>query len=218
MAAIEAVLNTVELLEGIILQIPPELIPRLQFVSRHWKKVIKSPIRIHHYYQSRVRAPTHWSATCSTDGIPVYGSSTNIEPHPALSWNSKVTVHPTQPKMIEFVFDRADFHAQDIIEFQENFATTPPCQYMEVCHLRSKHGASLYVKERIKIADLLKRGHEEGKIVDQQLVELLGGVPGVDISGPIGFTLRISLMQELTQAEREKQLQAKGDLWAEFGW
>ena len=128
MATTKAVLSIVELLEAIILEMPPEPIPSLQLVSRHWKQVIESSSRIHYHYQSRVRTPKHWSTTLSMEGIPVYQSSANIEVHPVLRHYSRVASYSKKSKIIEFVFNREDFHDQGIISFRQEFATTPPCQ------------------------------------------------------------------------------------------
>jgi hypothetical protein len=124
MAATAAVLNTVELLEDIILQLPSPQIPPLQLVSKHWKEVLESSTAIQQHYHNYVLVPIRWEGTFSN--LPVYEKSSKIKPHPALrKFSEQKSVSP-DTVMTTFDIDRKDLHSEAVMNARAEFTTIPP--------------------------------------------------------------------------------------------
>lgn len=79
MSATTATLDTYELLEKIIAQLPPEDITKAQHVSKTWQKLIQGSKKIKeaHLLKPKSRALGCWE-------IPVYSNETQLRLHPAL--------------------------------------------------------------------------------------------------------------------------------------
>lgn len=74
MAAVNAVFNTVELLEAIILCAPAPPLSRLELVSSHWKAIIRSSPRIQQFYRSRILSPEGYHLK-----VPIYAKHSNLD-------------------------------------------------------------------------------------------------------------------------------------------
>jgi hypothetical protein len=80
MTAVQATLETWELLEIIITYVPANEIRSLKSVSKYWNQLIKSshPIR-----RARCAKPVRWS---SKEDVPTYGPDFKVELHPQINY------------------------------------------------------------------------------------------------------------------------------------
>lgn len=82
MAAMEAVLNTTELLEAILLQLPGQELLHMQLVCDHWRKVMHASVALCEHCRNRVLIPAHQGG--SSQRIPTYEDAPEIAMSPVL--------------------------------------------------------------------------------------------------------------------------------------
>ncbi|KAK3719558.1 hypothetical protein LTR37_004416 [Vermiconidia calcicola] len=156
MTACQAALGTYELLEKIIVNVPPQKIQNAKTVSKAWCTVIKDsknisragvlrPIKHKSKYAEYVQARSFY-------GNPVYGNEVKINLHPGLWTNAKMgggnfsakcSLHP------------GTWH--ETAKRAEDFATMPPCCAIGVCAgFKESVRCIVYVKDGVRLRDLLE--------------------------------------------------------------
>lgn len=168
MAAQQAVFDTYELLENIILQLPGHHVPRLQLISKTWKDFINSSSAIRRHYNNGSLVPVRWSGWDAN--IPVYDESPNIKLHPlfrrslvrpALGPSVTITELGPHDVMKSTRIRSEDLKSQQMISAKQEFLTKPSCQYLHVFIWdNTDYGEARYVKEGFKISDLLDLAKE----------------------------------------------------------
>jgi hypothetical protein len=165
MAAQQAVFDTYELLENIILRLPGHQITRPQLVSKTWKEFINSSSAIRRHYNNGSLLPARWSG--SDANIPVYDESPNIKFHPILRRFAHVRKTPPHDVKKCITMDKRNLNSQPVIEAKDDFLTKPPCQHLHIFKLDATEGGKArHVKGGFKIGDLFKLG----KVEDDKLI------------------------------------------------
>ena len=148
MAATQAVFDTLELLENIITFVPPKKIQTLERVSKYWRQLINTSPRIR---RLRCLKPAFYA----TDGQPIYYPGPCITIHPSLGYR----FDRTSREAIHRKFDICERSAKRLSRLRGDYATFPRCQAMLIkldMHFTDlQQDCVLYVKEEIKIGDLL---------------------------------------------------------------
>jgi hypothetical protein len=156
MAAVQVLIHTVELLELIVLQLPPHQMPHLRLVSTYWRNVVEQSTAIRRHYRNRPLIPTSWDGLPSSNTMPIYESNANIKPHPAFQPTIDVGCDDSR-KIIRLTFSYAEL--QELNKARTEFATKPPCQYIAL------GWGSTSIPERVMFVEL---GVTVGDLIEQR--------------------------------------------------
>lgn len=141
MAARDSVLNTVELLENILLQLPPERIARVQLVSKQWQEVISSSPQLYEHVHIRVISPIRFEGPGKPGKqIPVYEKPSELEHelNPAICDHVSICVD-TESRIAEFSINISEIDAdsEQIVEAMNLPLTFPIIQSVQICAINS---------------------------------------------------------------------------------
>ena len=201
MAAAEAVFNTVELFEALMLQLPGQYMRSLRLVSKHWKEIIEASANIKSHYRNRVLAPQRWDG--SDSNLPVCEKSSNIKPHPALRRLFKQEDMPSFTFMKTFEIDRKDLHSEGVVHARAEFVTIPACKqlYIHKTH-PSGPGEFLDIEAGITISDLLDMGNRRDEVARQAGIRL--GEQDLHLWCPYSYSLL--LKEEMTELQIQNRI------------
>ena len=162
MAATQAVLNTTELLENIILHQPPTAITSMNVVSKRWNILIKTSKRIH---RAHILRPTQQEAIYD---IPMYEKCSDLQVKPRFGkpdHNLRVKPRFGEPDHIpcrtymELCLRITYGELTDCRSRECQFVTSPPCQAIAVQLIDFPNHICeecfVYAKEGVRIRNLL---------------------------------------------------------------
>jgi hypothetical protein len=175
MAATAAVLSTYELLESILLHLPPFSIARATRVSRTWHTLITRSNPIH---DALVLAPVQKHSPSLSDPqhlgqIPVYASPyapryNKLIPYPSGHAHQSHGGHDYMGHYLNFGLEIAE-HDWRLAKVWDEFATVPPCQAIALRILREQHYAVVYVRDGVRVRHLREACDGMVKCVGQYL-------------------------------------------------
>lgn len=164
MAACQAVLGTYELLEKIIVNVPPQTIQKAKTVSKAWHTLIKESKAIGRAavlgplkHQSKYADYAQAFGLC---GVPVYGKEMKINLHPNLCPYPKAVV--ASPKSVEgelsAKFDLRSRVWDGVAKRAGDFATKPPCCAIGIfaAGFEGTVRCIVYVRDGVRLRDLLE--------------------------------------------------------------
>ena len=173
MAATNAVLETYELLEAIILHLSPFDVARAMRVSKTWYSLIQRSSRIHdrrilapiekHEHRSRNRRHIDSRADLPVDTsqIPIYASSEStagFRYNPNIPWPSgqarqSYEGHEYMGHYINFGPEIAEYDWR-LNKVWDELATFPPCQAVALRILREDHYCVVYCRDGVRVKHL----------------------------------------------------------------
>lgn len=150
MAAAQAVAETYELLEMIIIYIPADRIKSLRRVLKNFKAFIGASIRIR---RARTMAPSRrTNAKWLPPKAPIYASEDNIKMHHKMARKFGQLLDNRSRINIYFI-DRK--RASILDKLRNDYATHPRCQELVMYNVFTKGHCTVYRESGIKIGDLL---------------------------------------------------------------
>lgn len=156
----KAVFDTVELLEGIILQVPAADMMRLQLVSKHWKAIIEASSQIHMEYRSRLLHPVRFDGPGDPDArMPVYSKSSSIHGNPVIHHCTNRRFN--QENNISFMVidvNMIDSRSEAIVKAKKETITCPPVQSIQLqisSPVLETFSSVVTVEDGIRIGDLV---------------------------------------------------------------
>ena len=155
MTAAQTLINTVELLELILLQLPPHELSHLRLVSEYWRTVVEKSSSIRRHYRTRLLVPTSWDGLPSSKTMPAYEPNANIKPHAAFQTTIDVGNYDSR-KLIRLTFSLDQLG--ELNDARTEFATTPPCQYIALgWGSTSIPERVLFVESGVTVGDLIEQ-------------------------------------------------------------
>lgn len=152
-AACRAVFGTYELLENIIVLVPPHHIPKLRHVSKAWNKIVTSSS---HVRKARCLPPTAWTVWTIERVLQHFPEAST----PVYEPTSAIRLHPMfdkyERRLTTVGFSDSFFHRMQ--QSSSDYATVPRCQMIHIC-LQLDHEYSqctAYAKDGVQIRDLLQ--------------------------------------------------------------
>jgi hypothetical protein len=173
MAAANAVLRTYELLEAIMLHLPPFDMARAMRVSRTWNSLIESSSRIYdlrilapedrrkHRHRARSHVDNRSDDSVNLGQIPVYASFESMAGfryNPNIPWPSGQACQSCAGD--EYMGYYLNFgpevteHDWRLNKVWKEFATIPPCQAIALRILKEEHYCVVYVRDGVRVKHL----------------------------------------------------------------
>lgn len=163
MAAAQAVLETVELFEQIIIQLPAQDIVIFKRVSLTWKERIVDS----HLIQQFIDLPPLQRTSIWSSLEAIHDADEQLT-HPCYFRSENIRYHPQFYMHNETVLDGDMVFSRDImmlhectttVQYRRSYATMPPCQAIWVRPHGSGIRATVYSKKGVTIGDLLDAMH-----------------------------------------------------------
>lgn len=154
MAAVRAVFDTYELLEAVLLAVPPGDVNRKMRVRSTWRDIVENSARLQHHRVLRTMSkPLH-----NVDR-PQYQSEEPIRVHRILNpvedlWEDPETGVKYQRLYIALRFYEMTTDELSAVWHEHSFL--PPCEKLQLCLRGYARDCILYVKDGIRVKDVVE--------------------------------------------------------------
>ena len=169
MGAADAVLDTYELLEGILICLSPSPrdITKAMRVSKTWFTVISKSTALHN---ARILAPYDKTKPNKYDrkfneAFPLYNDRSSIQYRHAhilghnRGWLGKQETE--EDSLFKYVLDiyMANHTVAAPAQIEDSYITTPPCQALSIRLLNFRNYCTVYNREGLRVRDVLNAAH-----------------------------------------------------------
>lgn len=214
MAAKDKVFNTVELLEHILLQLPPEKVIQTGRVSKQWKKVIESSVNIVHHYTSQVLTPIRMEGQGRpSKQNPIYEKIRCFTTNPAIDDCLDIFVEGDSPiASISIDLDRLDIQSDSVKKQFYGLIVSPAVQSVQLLSTNKTSGSVRTIisnEKGIAVGHLINQ-----KVQVNKFLETLAG-RGFDTTG-IEPSMTACYKVELTEMQWKK-LRENQDIDSKMG-